>query len=49
MKFIIILTILILLTACGSGSNATPNPSAIDQNVGVSKFEESKFGTGKFN
>jgi hypothetical protein len=47
MKFIIILTMLIFLTACGSGSNAAPNPSAIDQNV--SKFEESKFGTSKFN
>ena len=49
MKFIIILIMLILLTACGSGSNAKPNSSAIDQNVGVSKFEESKFGSSKFN
>ena len=49
MKFIFILTMLISLTACGSGSNATPNSSAIDQNVGVSKFEESKFGSSKFN
>ena len=49
MKFIVILTMLISLTACGSGSNVTSNSSAIDQNVGVSKFEESKFGTSKFN
>ena len=53
MKFIIILTMLTSLTACGSGSgsgsNATSNSSAIDQNVGVSKFEESKFGSSKFN
>ena len=44
-----ILIMLISLTACGSGSNASPNSSAIDQNVGVSKFDESKFGTSKFN
>ena len=39
------------LTACGSGSgsNATSNSSAIDQNVGASKFEESKFGSSSFN
>ena len=49
MKFIIILTMLISLTACGSGSNATSNSSAIEQNVGVSKFEESKFGSSSFN
>ena len=46
MKFII-LTMLISLTACGSGGNVTTNSSAIDQNV--SKYEESKFGTSKFN
>jgi len=47
MKFIIIFTMLILLTACGSGSKVTTSSSANDQNV--SKFEESKFGKGKFN
>ena len=47
MRFIIILTMLISLTACGSGSNVTTSSSANDQNV--SKFEESKFGTSKFN
>ncbi len=49
MKFIIFLTTLISLTACGSGSNVTINSSVIDQNVDVSKFEESKFGSSKFN
>tara|TARA_B100001559_G_scaffold320518_1_gene332963 strand:+ start:1401 stop:1550 length:150 start_codon:yes stop_codon:yes gene_type:complete len=49
MKFIVILTMLILLIACGSGSKVTTSSSANDQNVGVSKFEESKFGTSKFN
>ena len=47
MKFTIIFTMLISLYACGSGSNVTTNSSANDQNV--SRFEESKFGTGKFN
>ena len=47
MRFIIILTMLISLTACGSGSNVTTSSSANDQNV--SKFEESKFGTSSFN
>ena len=47
MKFIIILTMLISLTACGSGSNVTSSSSANDQNV--SKFEESKFGSSSFN
>jgi len=47
MKFIVILTILISLFACGSGSNITTSSSANDQNV--SKFEESKFGTSSFN
>ena len=49
MKFIIFLTTLISLTACGSGSNVTINSSVIDQNVDVSKFEESKFGSSKLN
>ena len=47
MKFIITLTMFISLTACGSGSNITTSSSTNDQNV--SKFEESQFGTGKFN
>ena len=48
MKFIVILTtLLISLTACGSGSNVTTSSSANDQNV--SKFEESKFGNSSFN
>ena len=47
MKFIVILTMLISLTACGSGSNVTSSSSANDQNV--SKFEESKFGASTFN
>ena len=47
MKFTIILTILILLTACGSGSNVTTSSPPNDQNV--SKFDESKFGTSSFN
>ena len=47
MKSIIILTIIISLSACGSGSNVTTSSSANDQNV--SKFEESKFGTSSFN
>ena len=49
MKYILLLTMLILLFACGSGSNVTTNSSAIEQNVGVSKFEESKFGSSSFN
>ena len=49
MKFIVILTMLISLFACGSGSNITTSSSAIDQNVGASKFEESKFGSSSFN
>ena len=47
MKFILLLTMLILLFACGSGSNVTTSSSANDQNV--SKFEESKFGNSSFN
>jgi len=49
MKFIIILTILFSFSACGSGSNVTTTSSGIDQNNGVSKFEESKFGSSSFN
>jgi len=47
MKFIIILTIIISLSACGSGSNVMTSSSANDQYV--SKFEESKFGSSTFN
>ena len=47
MKFIVILTMLISLFACGSGSNITTSATSNDQNV--SKFEESKFGTSSFN
>ena len=47
MKFIVILTMLISLTACGSGSNVMTSSSLNDQNV--SKFEEAKFGTSSFN
>jgi hypothetical protein len=47
MKSIIILTIIISFSACGSGSNVTTSSSVNDQNV--SKFEESKFGTSSFN
>ena len=47
MKFIVILTMLISLYACGSGSKVTIDSSANDQNV--SKFDESKFGTSSFN
>ena len=47
MKFIIIISLLISLIACGSGSNAMTSSSANDQNV--SKFEESKFGSSSFN
>jgi len=47
MKFIVILTMLISLFACGSGSNITTSTNSNDQNV--SKFEESKFGASTFN
>ena len=47
MKSIIILTMIISLTSCGSGSKVTTSTSANDQNV--SKFEESKFGISSFN
>ena len=47
MKYILLLTMLILLFACGSGSKVTTSSSANDQNV--SKFEDSKFGTSSFN
>ena len=47
MKSIIILTMIISLPACGSGSKVTTSQTSNDQNV--SKFEESKFGTSAFN